>query len=80
MISENDFLGIMIKHKDREDNVSISNLISITGIDNLDCSYFIKELQDKKMIRYIDTDTLSLKSYCFFSLSKSRKESAEISF
>lgn len=55
--NENDFLGFLIKIKQNNGNISVSRILKESELNNIDCAHYLKSLQTKGYIQYMDTET-----------------------
>lgn len=55
--NENDFLGFLIKIKQDNGDISVSRILKESGLNNIDCSHYLKFLQSKGYIQYMDSET-----------------------
>lgn len=56
--NENDFLGAVLKYKDKNNCCSISKIMKSENISDMDCMFFIKSLKSKGIIDQIDLSTI----------------------
>ena len=77
--NENEFIGLLMKFKNNNDICSISKVIELSGMTDIQCSPFIKSLSDKGIIKQIDLDNIQINPIAY-STYESRKKKAGKSF
>lgn len=55
--NENDFIGFLIKIKQDNGDISVSRILKESELNNIDCAHYLKSLQSKGYIQYMDSET-----------------------
>lgn len=77
--NENDFLGLLIKHKNADDTFSINKILKETEMTALQCRPFLISLSDKGIINGIDLETFQINPIAY-SVYQSPVKKAKKSF
>ena len=57
---ENDFLGLLISCADENHNCDVFEVISESGMSDIDCLPFMKSLQEKGLTETLDMETIHI--------------------
>lgn len=55
--NENDFIGFLISIKQSNGDISVSHILDKSGLNDIDCIHYLKNLESKGYIKNIDTET-----------------------
>lgn len=58
--TDNEFLGTLIKCANDNHDCDVSDIIEQSGLSDIDCIPFLKSLEEKRIIRTVDTCTFHL--------------------
>lgn len=58
--NENDFLGLLISCADENHNCDVFEVISESGMSDIDCLPFMKSLQEKGLTETLDMETIHI--------------------